>query len=61
MLKFLSGVLGIILFCSVVFSTYWLAKTISYKLFYRDMVRAEISEMINNHMITDHQIIERSK
>ena len=44
-------VVGVIVaLCLVVcfiYGSYWLAKTVSYKLFYEDMVRAEITEMVN--------------
>jgi hypothetical protein len=37
---------GIVLFAIIIYGSYWAAKSISYKLFYQDMVRAEIVEMV---------------
>jgi predicted acyltransferase len=29
-----------------IYGMYWIAKTVSYKVFYKDMVRATITEMV---------------
>ncbi|RLD66129.1 MAG: hypothetical protein DRI84_05375 [Bacteroidetes bacterium] len=39
---------GIILVCLVIWGCYWLAKTFSYWLFYEDMVKATIRELVNS-------------
>lgn len=38
---------AVIIFCLFLWGAYWLAKTFSYWLFYEDMVKATIREMIN--------------
>lgn len=40
------GVIAIIGVCFIVYSFYWLAKTVSYKFFYEDMVKQTIQEMV---------------
>ena len=37
---------GIILVCLVIWGCYWLAKTFSYWLFYEDMVKETIRELV---------------
>jgi hypothetical protein len=39
-------VVGIIVTILVLYCFYWVAKTVSYKIFYQDMVRATITEMV---------------
>jgi len=46
-LKLISMIIvGIIVFCFFIYGAYWAAKTISYKIFYEDMVRTTIVEMV---------------
>lgn len=40
------GIIGFILGCCLIYGIYWLAKTVSYNLFYEDMVRQTITEMV---------------
>lgn len=37
---------GIVAVCFFIYGCYWAAKTMSYNIFYEDMVRASISEMV---------------
>jgi hypothetical protein len=46
MAKFLGAIMAIAGFLFIIYCSYWIAKTVSYKLFYEDMVRAEITEMV---------------
>ena len=38
---------GILAFCLVGWGIYWVTKTFSYWLFYEDMVKATIRELVN--------------
>ena len=39
-------VLGVILFCVVIYGMYWVFKTVSYSIFYESMVEQTIIEMV---------------
>jgi len=39
-------VAAIVTIVLMIYSCYWAAKTVSYKVFYRDMVRTTITEMV---------------
>jgi len=39
-------VIGIVLFFAVLYGAYWIIKTFSYWLFYEDMVRESIRQMV---------------
>lgn len=41
-----TGLVGIAAFGCIIYGSYWVAKTLSYKIFYEDMVKATIAEMI---------------
>jgi hypothetical protein len=44
--KIFGVIFAILFFCGATYGIYWCTKTISYKIFYEDMVRAEIVEMV---------------
>ena len=47
--KILKSAMTIIIFLSIIaclYGAYWVAKNVSYNLFYEDMVKATITEMI---------------
>jgi hypothetical protein len=40
------GIAGVVLVCAVVYGCYWVGKTVSYSIFYADMVEKTIVEMV---------------
>jgi hypothetical protein len=38
--------LGLVLTCGVIYGFYWIAKTVSYTIFYEDMVQDTVKEMV---------------
>ena len=46
----MKGLLGLVLYVgfmlAFIYGVYWIGKTISYKVFYEDMVRGTITEMV---------------
>ena len=44
--KILLIIAVIIIFCFFIYGCYWIVKTVSYKIFYEDMVKDTIVEMI---------------
>jgi hypothetical protein len=42
----LSYFAGIVLFCAVFYGCYWVAKTLSYAVFYEDMVVETVQETV---------------
>ena len=36
----------LLLICAFIYGCYWIAKTVSYQIFYKDMVRETITEMV---------------
>jgi len=40
------SVAGLTLFCGILYGSYWVAKTVSYSLFYEDMVKQTVIEMV---------------
>ena len=46
MKSLISIVGGLILFCGILYGTYWIAKTVSYEIFYEDMVEDTVREMV---------------
>lgn len=45
-LQFFLVIGAIALVCSLIYGSYWVAKTVSYSIFYEDMVQQTISEMV---------------
>jgi len=41
------GIAGICFFLAVIYGMYWVAKTVSYQVFYEDMVQQTIAEMVD--------------
>lgn len=41
------SVLSIVAFCFFIYGSYWVAKTFSYKIFYEDMVKETVVEMVD--------------
>ena len=41
------GALGLALICVFIYGCYFVAKNVSYSLFYEDMVRQTVQEMVN--------------
>ena len=48
MKKGLLSIVGIIVILIIIYFCYWIFKTVSYKLFYEDMVEETITEMIKS-------------
>lgn len=46
MYKIVVGFLLLMVFCVFLYGSYWIAKTVSYKLFYESMVESSITEMV---------------
>ena len=46
MQKIILSIFGGIIICFFVYVCYWLVKTISYNLFYEDMVKKTVQEMV---------------
>ena len=46
MKKVLAVIFGILIFFGVIYSMYWVVKTISYTIFYQDMVEETVREMV---------------
>ena len=36
----------VLLFCAVIYGVYWVAKSVSYEIFYEDMVQDTVCEMV---------------
>ncbi len=47
----ISTILGLILFCAVIFGMYWVFKTVSYTLFYDAMVQETVREMVKSEYL----------
>jgi len=45
------GLAGLIAICAVVYGMYWIAKTVSYQIFYEDMVIEEIQEQVKSECL----------
>lgn len=41
------SIFGIVLICALIYGCYWVAKTVSYSIFYEDMVQETVREMVN--------------
>ncbi|NOR27549.1 MAG: hypothetical protein GQ540_03355 [Lutibacter sp.] len=46
-MKIFSHIIGTIAFLFFMYGIYWVGKTISYNIFYKDMVRGTVIEMVN--------------
>ena len=40
------SIIGTLIFCGFLYGAYWIAKTVSYNVFYEDMVQQTITEMV---------------
>jgi len=40
------SIIGTLIFCVFLYGTYWVAKNVSYAIFYEDMVQQTITEMV---------------
>ena len=47
----LMSLAGVICFGLILYGCYWVAKTVSYSMFYEDMVRATITEMVKQEYL----------
>lgn len=45
------GICGLILVCVFIYFCYWVAKTVSYNLFYEDMVQETIRELVKTEAL----------
>ena len=45
------GLMGLILALSILYGMYWLAKTVSYQVFYEDMVQETVQEMVKEEYL----------
>ena len=45
------GLIGLILALSIIYGIYWIAKTVSYEIFYKDMVQETIQEMVKEEYL----------
>jgi len=49
-------IIGLFLITAILFflySCYWVAKTVSYQIFYKDMVKTTISEMVKKEALNN--------
>ena len=44
-------ILGAVVFCSIIYGMYWIGKTVSYSLFYEDMVQQSIHETVKKECL----------
>jgi hypothetical protein len=51
----IGGIVGLILTIAIIYGCYWVAKTVSYKIFYEDMVKQTIREMVHTDLINGLQ------
>ena len=49
--KAVLGIVAITVFLIVIYGLYWIGKTVSYKVFYQDMVRATVAEMVKSEAL----------
>ena len=49
--EFIAGIIAIVISCLAIFGIYWVAKTVSYQIFYEDMVKQTISQMVKPEYI----------
>ena len=49
----LTIILGLALTCGVIYGMYWVAKTLSYTIFYEDMVGDTVREMVKPEHLID--------
>ena len=42
------AVIGFVAFCAFIYATYWVAKTVSYTIFYEDMVQQTVLETVKH-------------
>lgn len=53
MKEFAGIIAGLVIVCGIIYGGYWLAKTVSYSLFYEDMVQKTITEMVKADALKD--------
>ena len=46
MKNIIAPIFGIIIFCVVLYGIYWIAKTVSYQVFYEGMVIETVKDMV---------------
>lgn len=46
MMKALGFVTGVLIAAGLIYGVYWVAKTVSYEIFYEDMVQDTVREMV---------------
>jgi hypothetical protein len=46
MKKLWHAILGTAIICLIIYGFYWIVKTVTYTIFYEDMVKATITEMV---------------
>lgn len=49
----LAIIFGLILTCGVIYGMYWVAKTVSYAIFYENMVEDTVREMVKPEYLID--------
>lgn len=47
----LSTIVGIVLFCAVLYGFYWVFKTVSYEIFYESMVEETVRELVKEEAL----------
>ena len=47
----LLGIVGVLLFCGFIYGGYWIAKTVSYSIFYEDMVKETDIELVKTESL----------
>ena len=45
------GLIGLVLALSILYGLYWVAKTVSYEIFYEDMVQETVRELVKEEYL----------
>ena len=45
---------GALFICAIIYSAYWIAKTVSYQIFYKDMVEQTVRNMVKPEYLKDN-------
>jgi len=49
--QILLSIVGIVVFIFFIYGCYWVVKTVSYGVFYEDMVKSTVIEMVNPEVL----------
>ena len=51
MRDFFIGIAGVAFVCGLIYGMYWVAKTVSYEIFYEDMVEQTVRDLVKHEYL----------